>query len=156
MALAALLALTSVACDEGLHSASVDARGLGGDWANEAGTRFVFRADGRTDGTGLRHSLPGDSGCPDAWSGTWQFLGVSGEADTEPAENPDGTLARGDSIDLMADAAEADGCSVLIQVGRDGRGLALCLVEDPGIDCTDRELLRGPDRTGPESPLVKR
>ncbi|MFJ8228989.1 hypothetical protein ACIQ9E_03355 [Streptomyces sp. NPDC094448] len=150
-ALAVLLAVASTACDDGIDSAPIGAEGLTGEWANEAGTRFAFRADGSVAGTGLRGSLPRSTACPDSWSGAWAFLGIEVPGGGVPPENPDGSLAAGDTIDLTAPGAGA-GCSVLLGVGRDEAGFALCLIEDPGRSCTGRELLRAAGRTEAESP----
>ncbi|QDY79976.1 hypothetical protein [Streptomyces qinzhouensis] len=150
-ALAALLALASVGCDWGIDSAPIDARGLTGDWANEAGARFAFRADGTAAGTGLHSSLPPKTACPDILSGTWEFMGIEVREGEEPPQNPDGSLAMGDTIDFVEpDAGSA--CSVFLSAGRDERGFGLCLTEDPEISCTDRELLRRTDGAEPESP----
>ncbi|MGV9315676.1 hypothetical protein ACWDR0_26360 [Streptomyces sp. NPDC003691] len=142
VAVAALLALVSVGCEEGIERAPIDTRGLTGDWANEAGTRFAFRADGTATGTGLHGSLPRGTACPDTWNGAWAFLGLEVGEGEEPPENPDGSLAAGDVLDLTASGAGAE-CSAQMSVGRDEKGFGLCLVEDPGVPCTGRELLRG-------------
>ncbi|MFJ3161375.1 hypothetical protein [Streptomyces kanasensis] len=72
-ALAALLAWSSVACNAGGDTASIDQARLVGPWTNEAGARLVFEADRRATGTELGSALPGSFSCPDSLSGTWSF-----------------------------------------------------------------------------------
>ncbi|MFJ7150614.1 hypothetical protein ACIQVT_20815 [Streptomyces sp. NPDC100445] len=137
--LAVVLAGTCVACaDAGGAAASMREAEAVGTWSNAAGARLTLGSDRRMAGTGLHSALLGGTSCPDAVTGHWAFFGP---LDATNSSYADDSFASGDTLALDVRSPQ-DACLLSAQVRRDGRGLDLCLVEDPDSGCSAGELLR--------------
>ncbi|MEU1116677.1 MULTISPECIES: hypothetical protein [unclassified Streptomyces] len=133
------LAWACVACAQaGGESTRVDQSAVAGEWSNAGGARLHLGADRAMTWSHLKSAMLGGTSCPETAAGHWQFFSppnAHGSSFTDEA------LTRGDEISLDVDGSDSP-CLLSALVRRDGKGLDLCLVEDPDSDCSDEELLR--------------
>lgn len=133
------LAWACVACAQaGGDAARVDESALVGEWRNAAGAGLHLGSDRRMNWTHLNRAILGGTSCPDTAAGHWEFFGPP---DAHGSSFADDALTRGDHVALAIDGSDSF-CDVSAMVRRDGKGLDLCLVEDPDSDCSAEELLR--------------
>lgn len=122
LAAVSLWGISTQLADKGGSLAMISEDQAVGVWANSLGAQLDLHSDGTLTASGLSKQVPG-YGCPSTvnrarWSNSGGFL------------------------DLILGADISSPCNLEADVRQDGKGLDLCLEQDPDETCTSSELLR--------------